>query len=105
MASAVPHEPLLDEEVMLIPPYNVILWDSPDHSFEYVIVMMRELFNYTVEKAFEIAKIVDSTGKCIVWSGPLEHAEFHRDRIHAFGSDKNIPRCKGSMHATIEKAL
>ena len=31
-----------------------------------------------------------------------EHAELKRDQIHSFGSDPGIPRCKGSMYATIE---
>ncbi len=32
----------------------------------------------------------------------MEHAELKRDQIHSFGKDELIPRCKGSMSATIE---
>jgi ATP-dependent Clp protease adaptor protein ClpS len=32
----------------------------------------------------------------------LPVAEFGRDQIHAFGADRRIPRCKGSMSATVE---
>ena len=31
-----------------------------------------------------------------------EHAELKRDQIHAFGKDVLIPRCAGSMSASIE---
>ena len=31
-----------------------------------------------------------------------EHAELKCEQIHAYGKDKEIQRCKGSMWATIE---
>ena len=31
-----------------------------------------------------------------------EHAELKRDQIHAFGKDRQLDSCKGSMWATIE---
>ena len=34
----------------------------------------------------------------------LERAELKRDQISAFGRDWRIPRCEGSMTATIEPA-
>ena len=34
----------------------------------------------------------------------LDHAELKRDQIHAYGPDKHIERCKGSMSATLEAA-
>lgn len=84
------------------PRYNVILWDDPDHSYEYVIVMLRELFRKPVESGYQIAKEVDTTGRAILLTTTLEHAELKRDQIHAFGKDQYIERCKGSMSATIE---
>ncbi|MEM0926478.1 MAG: ATP-dependent Clp protease adaptor ClpS [Planctomycetota bacterium] len=84
------------------PRYNVILWDDSDHSYQYVVMMMRAVFRHPVEKGFEIATEVDSSGKAICLTTTLEHAELKRDQIHAFGKDDLIPRCKGSMSATIE---
>lgn len=84
------------------PRYNVVLWDDPDHSYEYVIVMLRELFRKPVEVGYQIAKEVDTTGRAILLTTTLEHAELKRDQIHAFGRDQYIERCKGSMSATIE---
>jgi ATP-dependent Clp protease adaptor protein ClpS len=86
------------------PRYNVILWDDSDHSYHYVMLMMRALFRHPIEKGFEIAKEVDRNGKAICLTTTLEHAELKRDQIHAFGKDDLIPRCKGSMSATIEPA-
>jgi ATP-dependent Clp protease adaptor protein ClpS len=84
------------------PRYNVILWDDNDHSYEYVILMLQQLFGYPIEKGYELALEVDTRGRAIVLTTTLEHAELKRDQIHAFGKDDRIKGCKGSMYATIE---
>ncbi len=84
------------------PRYHVILWDDDDHSYEYVVLMMRQIFGHTFSKGFEIAKRVDSDGRSVCLTTTREHAELKRDQIHSFGRDFLIERCKGSMSATIE---
>lgn len=84
------------------PRYHVILWDDDDHSYEYVILMMRKLFAVSLEKGFKIAKSVDSNGRAVCLTTTREHAELKRDQIHAFGKDILIERCAGSMSASIE---
>jgi ATP-dependent Clp protease adaptor protein ClpS len=97
-------EPDLAQEVKMLPPYNVILLNDNDHTYEYVIEMLQKVFGYDKEKCFAMAKEVDKSGRVIVWTGPLEHAEFKRDQIHEYGADYRIPRCAGSMSAEIEPA-
>lgn len=84
------------------PRYNVILWDDSDHTYEYVQLMMRDIFRMPLEEGFQIAKKVDVAGRAVCLTTTLEHAELKRDQIHAFGADYRIPRCQGSMSATIE---
>ena len=86
------------------PPYNVLLLNDDDHTYEYVIEMLKELFAYPIEKGFQLAKVVDTQGKAIVCTTSLERAELKRDQIHAYGPDPRIPRCAGSMSAIIEPA-
>ena len=86
------------------PPYHVILLNDDDHSYMYVITMLKELFGHPVEKGFQLAKEVDETGRAIVLTTTLEHAELKRDQIHAYGPDPTISRCQGSMSAVIEPA-
>ena len=86
------------------PPYHVILWDDDDHSFGYVIGMMQELFGYPRERGNQIAEEVDTQGRAVVITTTKEHAELKRDQIHAYGKDKQIDDCQGSMWATIEPA-
>lgn len=84
------------------PRYNVILWNDDDHTFEYVIRMMKELFGHQREKGTKIAIEVDSTGRAICLTTTMEHAELKRDQIHAFGKDILSEKSKGSMSASIE---
>jgi ATP-dependent Clp protease adaptor protein ClpS len=84
------------------PRYNVILWNDDDHTYQYVIAMLMELFGYTMEQGYQMAKEVDTQGRVIVLTTTREHAELKRDQIHAYGKDGLIEACQGSMRASIE---
>lgn len=86
------------------PRYHVVLWNDDDHTYEYVVRMMRQLFGHPPAKGLQIASEVDSKGKAVCLTTTLEHAELKRDQIHAFGRDRLIDRCTGSMSSTIEAA-
>ena len=84
------------------PRYNVILWDDNDHTYTYVIRMFRMLFNVSHSRAYQMARSVDSDGRCICLTTSFEHAELKRDQIHTFGQDHLISQSAGSMSASIE---
>lgn len=86
------------------PPYHVILLNDDDHTYQYVIHMLKVLFGHPEETGFQMAREVDTKGRVIVDTTTLERAELKRDQIHAFGPDPLLPRCKGSMSAVIEPA-
>jgi ATP-dependent Clp protease adaptor protein ClpS len=86
------------------PPYHVILLNDDDHTYEYVIHMLGVLFGHSREKAFLMAREVDTRGRVIVDTTTKERAELKRDQIHAFGPDPLLERSKGSMSAIIEPA-
>ena len=87
-----------------LPPYNVVLLDDDDHSYEYVILMLKRVFGHSINKAYEMALEVDTAGRVVVLTTHLEEAELKRDQIRGFGPDPLIPRCEGSMSATVEPA-
>ncbi|MDP8925635.1 MAG: ATP-dependent Clp protease adaptor ClpS [Actinomycetota bacterium] len=93
-----------EQKIEGLPPYDVILLDDDDHSFEYVVRMLKTLFGHTLEKGYRMAMEVHTTGRVVVATTNLEQAELKRDQIHAFGPDPLVPRCKGSMSATVEPA-
>ena len=84
------------------PRYHVMLWDDSEHTFDYVISMLQQLFGHTFERALELAKQVDREGRAICLTTTKEHAELKRDQIHAWGKDPLASKCSGSMSASIE---
>lgn len=87
---------------ILAPLWNVILLNDDDHTYEYVIRMLKEIFGYPEPKGFEMAREVDTRGRVICATLPLEHAELKQEQIHSFGADPLVPRCVGSMTAILE---
>jgi len=86
------------------PRYHVILWDDNDHSYDYVIRMLQELFGHSHSKGYLLAREVDKVGRTICLTTTLEHAELKRDQIHSYGKDQRIRRSAGSMSCTLEPA-
>jgi ATP-dependent Clp protease adaptor protein ClpS len=84
--------------------WNVVLLNDEEHTYEYVIRMMQQLFGHGEEKAFKIAQTVDTEGRAVCLTTHKEHAEFKRDQILAFGRDPLMAESKGSMTAIIEPA-
>ena len=87
-----------------LPPFNVVLLDDDDHTYEYVIEMLGKVFGYAKEQAFKLAEEVDGSGRVIVLTTHKELAELKRDQILAYGRDSRISACRGSMTAIIEPA-
>lgn len=87
-----------------LPNWHVVLLNDDDHTYEYVVQMLGELFAHPVERAFQLAKEVDTQGRVICLTTHKELAELKRDQIHAFGKDVLLVRSKGSMSATIVPA-
>jgi ATP-dependent Clp protease adaptor protein ClpS len=94
-----------EERTRRQPPYNVVLLNDDDHTFEYVIIMLHQLFGHPPEKGFQMAKEVHETGRVICLTTTREHAELKQEQIHAFGPDPfSSKECAGSMTAIIEPA-
>jgi ATP-dependent Clp protease adaptor protein ClpS len=87
-----------------LPPYHVVLLDDDDHSVEYVMVMLQELFAIPQEAGYELAMETDRHGRAVVLTTHKERAELKREQIHAYGPDHAVATCRGSMSACIEPA-
>jgi len=69
------------------PPYAVILHNDPVNTIDFVIGVLQKVFGYALEKAFLLTVEAHETGRSIVWTGSLEIAELHAERIQACGPD------------------
>lgn len=91
-------------KTQLIPPWNVVLLNDDDHSFDYVVVMLLAVFGFPPSKGFKHAEEVHLTGRSILITTSREHAELKQEQLHAFGRDPFVDKCSGSMSCIIEPA-
>ena len=98
--------PEIGDEIIdrLEPLYHVVLLDDDDHTYDYVVEMLVKIFRLTETVAFRHAVEVDTEGRTVVLTCPLEEAQRKRDEIHAYGADPRLERSKGPMSAIIEPA-
>ncbi|TAJ16987.1 MAG: ATP-dependent Clp protease adaptor ClpS, partial [Dehalococcoidia bacterium] len=95
-----------DEDTQVVPEplWRLVLLDDNDHSYDYVIEMLGAIFGYGVEKAFALARIVDTHGRVTLMTAEHDACEAKQSQIHAYGADPKIPGSKGSMSAIVERA-
>ena len=84
--------------------YHLVLLDDDQHTYDYVIEMLGSIFGYGPEKAWALARTVDTQGRVILETGPRERCEAHQGQIHAYGADPRMPTSLGSMSAILEEA-
>jgi ATP-dependent Clp protease adaptor protein ClpS len=84
--------------------WNVVLLDDDEHTYDYVIEMLTQIFRHPAEMAYRMACEVDTTGRVIVATELLERAELRREQIHEYGPDWRIARSRSAMRAQLEPA-
>lgn len=92
------------EKTDRLAPWNVVLLNDDDHTYEYVIRMLGDLFARPTPQAFKLAREVDTQGRAIVATTHRELAELKRDQIHGYGRDPLLTESAGSMTAVLEPA-
>jgi len=93
-----------DEQTLRIQPWNVVLLNDNDHTYEYVITMLCKILGVKMQDAYKMAEEVDKSGRVIVFTGSRERCELIQEQIHTWGADPLVPWCRGSMSAVIEEA-
>ena len=70
-----------------LPPYRVVLLNDDDHTFAYVIRMLRQVFRMRLERAEALTRRVHVEGQAAVWMGSKEVAELKQEQVVGFGPD------------------
>lgn len=96
--------PVEIEEPALESLYHLVLLDDDHHTYDYVIEMLGSIFGYSPEKAWTLARMVDTQGRVILETASRERCERHQGQIHAYGADPRMPTSLGSMSAILEEA-
>ena len=73
------------DDTLVIPLWNVVVWDDPVNLMPYVVWVFRTLFGHDETKATKLMLDVHHKGRAIVNSAPPERAEFDVTRLHHHG--------------------
>jgi ATP-dependent Clp protease adaptor protein ClpS len=86
------------------PPYNVIVLNDEEHTFEYVIELLTKLFNHSRTTGEALAWTIHTQGRAIVFTTHKELAELKREQVLAYGPDPRMSVSKGPLDCYIEPA-
>jgi ATP-dependent Clp protease adaptor protein ClpS len=75
--------PVESEETATEPPWNVVIFNDPVNLMQYVTLVIQRVFGYSKEKAEGMMLDVHHKGKCVVWSGPRERAEYYTQQLQS----------------------
>ena len=65
-------------------PWNVVVYNDPVNLMPYVTMVFQRVFGYPEEKATQMMLDVHHKGKCVVWSGEKEKAEYYVQQLQSF---------------------
>ncbi|WP_169974262.1 ATP-dependent Clp protease adaptor ClpS [Tautonia rosea] len=86
------------------PPYNVIILNDEEHTFDYVIELLCKLFRHSLATAQELTWRIHLTGRAVVLTTHKELAELKRDQVLSYGPDPRMSVSKGPLDCFIEPA-
>lgn len=84
--------------------WNVVLFDSDEHTFEYVIEMLAKVFGYAPRRGLALARVIDAEGRSVVLTTHREHAELKAEQVRSFGPDDRVASCRSALHVVLEPA-
>jgi ATP-dependent Clp protease adaptor protein ClpS len=72
-----------DTDADLQSPWNVIVYNDPVNLMPYVTMVFQRVFGYPEAKATQMMLDVHQKGKCVVWSGEREKAEYYVQQLQS----------------------
>lgn len=103
--ATVPREKVAEEtRTRKLPPYNVIILNDEEHTFDYVIELLTKLFRHSVKTAIDLTWKIHLSGRAVVYTTHKEKAELKRDQVLSYGADPRMAISKGPLGCYIEPA-
>ncbi|WP_337174536.1 ATP-dependent Clp protease adaptor ClpS [Paludisphaera sp.] len=87
-----------------LPPYNVIILNDEEHTFEYVIDLLVKLFAHPLRTAEALTWEIHNRGRAVVYTTHKEKAELKRDQVVSQGADPRMRESRGPLGCYIEPA-
>lgn len=86
------------------PPYNVIVLNDEEHTFEYVIELLTKIFSHSLLIAEKLTWQIHNSGRAIVLTTHKELAELKCEQVLEYGPDPRMSVSKGPLGCYIEPA-
>ena len=86
------------------PPYNVVILNDEEHTFEYVIELLTKLFGHSLLLAEKLTWQIHHAGRAIVLTTHKELAELKCEQVLEYGPDPRMSNSKGPLGCYIEPA-
>ena len=84
-------EPGQRQRPKVLPPWKVLLWNDDHNEMLYVVrALLKSVQSLSRAQALAIMLEAHNTGKAVVITCPLEHAELYRDRLQSCGLTATI---------------
>lgn len=97
-----------ETESKVSPNWHVILLNDEEHTYQYVIALIQEVFKKSQEEAFELTFRIDKKGQAICATCSKERAELYQEQVKSWGVDPlmvmNGKMSTGSIACVIEPA-
>lgn len=87
VAVVVPEKAATKPKPRQAPRYAIVLHNDDHNGMDHVIIVLRKVFQYEVEKCVQLMMEAHKTGRSVVWTGLLEPAELKADQIRSCGAD------------------
>ncbi len=87
-----------------LPPFNVVILNDEEHTFDYVIDILMQLFAHPSPVAEALTFKIHTHGKAVVYTTHKEKAELKREQVLSCGADPRMSISKGPLGCYIEAA-
>jgi ATP-dependent Clp protease adaptor protein ClpS len=101
---AVEPEVVQETRTRRLPPYNVVILNDEEHSFDYVIELLIKLFAHSIPTAEKLTLDIHLRGRAVVYTTHKEKAELKREQVVSYGADPRMAISKGPLGCYIEPA-
>ena len=83
-----------EEEILTDLPWTVVVLNDPVNLVDYVVWVLMKVLGYPKGRAILLTLEAHETGRCVVWSGEREQAEFFAQQLQALQLSAFIEKAK-----------
>ncbi len=93
-----------ENDAKYLPPYNVVILNDEEHTFDYVIELLTKLFRHPLAVAKDLTWAIHNKGLAVVYTTHKEKAELKCEQVLSYGPDPRMEISKGPLRCYIEPA-